>query len=472
MEPARPHSARQLFELRTGAAPVVFEEAGLWHPAGLWRRAGEFTRYADITHLAASGRGLWLGTRRGVWLLRGTLFREKGDAVRLAGEITSRIAASPRGAEQLSRMAEIDRVATRRGGVRATVVLAGLCLAIFGLQSYYAPFVHTSATFSSTLVAAGEWWRLLTANLLHGGPGHLVINLLGLVFLGNLVERPLGLSRTAIVMAAAALGAMGASAWVGAEDVVGASGVVFGLAGAALFLELFRADRLPASLRIPRRLFLVALAVDIVLGAILPFIAGAAHVGGLVSGYLAAALLARDRTLRSRPRLWVRTVAAAAGLATVAALAAAGPLVFGDPSALVRHGRRLLSLSDVHPLHLNNVAWRIATEHPATPSQLAVARQMAERAAEDTHREQPDILDTLAELEWVTGDTERALRTIDEAIALAPGEDYFVEQRRRFTGERDAGDRPDPPAAPGPSLPFGPGPAPEKVPDDDLGVWI
>ena len=34
---------------------------------------------------------------------------------------------------------------------------------------------------------------------------------------------------------------------------------------------------------------------------------------------------------------------------------------------------------------------------------------------------------------------------IDEAIRLAPHERYFLEQRRRFTGERAADDRPDPP---------------------------
>jgi hypothetical protein len=43
---------------------------------------------------------------------------------------------------------------------------------------------------------------------------------------------------------------------------------------------------------------------------------------------------------------------------------------------------------------------------------------------------------------------ERAVETIDEAIARAPDVDYFREQRRRFTGERDADDRPAAPLAP------------------------
>jgi membrane associated rhomboid family serine protease len=457
----------------------VFEAEGFWHPAGVLRRAGEFTRYDDITHLAASAGGLWLGTRRGAWLLRGRLFRAEAGPEALAREITARLAARPRGAEQLSRMAEIDRIAARRR-VRATTVVAGLCLAVFALATWRAPFAHASAAFSTRLVGAGEWWRLLTANLLHAGPGHLLANVLGLLFLGALVERPLGTPRTIVVMIAAALGAMGASALVRSEDVVGASGVVFGLVGAALFLEFFRADRLPATLRIPRRVFVGALAADLALGAVVPFIAGSAHAGGLAAGFAAAALCARDRTLRRPAGLAVRGAAVAAGLALVAALASGAALVWGNPAALVRHGQRVLDLPGANPVHLNNVAWRIATEHPARPDQLEAAREMAERAVQETGRREPDFLDTLAELEWVTGDVDAALRTIDEAIALAPDEPYFREQRRRFTGERDPDDRPEPPApeAPyrAPDLPGEPAPGEpgeEPGPEDrGEGVWI
>jgi len=40
-----------------------------------------------------------------------------------------------------------------------------------------------------------------------------------------------------------------------------------------------------------------------------------------------------------------------------------------------------------------------------------------------------------------------ALITIDEAIRLMPQEPYFVEQRRRFLGQRDPEDRPPPPGS-------------------------
>jgi hypothetical protein len=77
-----------------------------------------------------------------------------------------------------------------------------------------------------------------------------------------------------------------------------------------------------------------------------------------------------------------------------------------------------------------------------------VALQLAERAVEETGRGDPNILDTLAEAYFVAGRPETAIATIDEAISLAPRVGYFREQRRRFTGERESEDRPDPPADP------------------------
>jgi hypothetical protein len=55
-------------------------------------------------------------------------------------------------------------------------------------------------------------------------------------------------------------------------------------------------------------------------------------------------------------------------------------------------------------------------------------------------------------LQFLLGESELAVQTIDEAIALTPGEDgnYYREQRRRFTGERDADDRPEPASPWGP----------------------
>ena len=101
--------------------------------------------------------------------------------------------------------------------------------------------VEDTCFFSATLVRAGETWRLVTSHLIHAAPGfplHLLMNLFALVLVGTLVERPLGSLRTAVVVGASALGATGASMLAGYEQAVGLSGVVYGLAGALIWLEL------------------------------------------------------------------------------------------------------------------------------------------------------------------------------------------------------------------------------------------
>jgi hypothetical protein len=79
---------------------------------------------------------------------------------------------------------------------------------------------------------------------------------------------------------------------------------------------------------------------------------------------------------------------------------------------------------------------------------VQVAAALAERAVAETGRRDPNLLDTLAEVLFVSGDVAGAVMVIDEAIELSGGERYFVEQRRRFVGERDPDDRPEPPTAP------------------------
>ena len=74
---------------------------------------------------------------------------------------------------------------------------------------------------------------------------HLTISL-SILGLALVAERPLGPIRCSLVMGASGLGAMVACALAGYSDVVGASGIVFGLLGATLCLELHFADRLPA----------------------------------------------------------------------------------------------------------------------------------------------------------------------------------------------------------------------------------
>lgn len=322
--------------------------------------------------------------------------------------------------------------------------------------------------FVPELFARGELWRAVTAHFLHGLPAaaspleawlpglsrvpvHLALNVAGLFVLGPLVERPLGGGRTTLVLLAGGLGTIVGIVAAGHHEVIGASGLVAALAGAILALELHHAKELPAEWRIPRRIFLMAVILQF--GVLDPlmraFIAGGAHLGGFAGGYAAGLWLGvpsvDGRRSNARPR---RLALAGLFLAGAAALGIV-PLGRQDEPALERHAARLL---DVPPaphlfLHENAAAWLLATHAHPTAEGLELAIALAERAVASTARLSPDLLDTLAEALFQAGDRLGAILTIDEAIALAPRERYFREQRRRFTGERDPDDRPPPPGS-------------------------
>jgi len=305
--------------------------------------------------------------------------------------------------------------------------------------------------FTTHFFRAGDTWRVITANLIHAAPGfpiHLGLNMLALVILGALVERPLGAVRTITIMGVSGVAAMLATGVTHSVPVVGASGIVFGLVGAAVWLEFAWADRLPAWWRYPRRSLLILLAVNGLLGFLVPFISGTAHLGGFLGGLATAALLTGgDRGLGAPSRLVWASSATVVAL-TFLAIGSAGFELARPGDYAARHAARMATMPDISADELNETAWLIAISPDPSRELVEAALLLAERAVADTKREDPNILDTLAEVQFQLGWYDEALRTIDEAIARAPDEIYFREQRRRFTGERPADDRP---AAPMPS---------------------
>lgn len=61
--------------------------------------------------------------------------------------------------------------------------LVALCICVFLF-----PPMATWSVYERAGIAQGEWWRLLTAHLVHFTPGHLIFNLLGLALAAGLLE--------------------------------------------------------------------------------------------------------------------------------------------------------------------------------------------------------------------------------------------------------------------------------------------
>jgi membrane associated rhomboid family serine protease len=434
------------FPQRGDRSPIVLDDDGIWHPRSARRSAPILTRYRDITHVGVSAQALWLGARNSVYLLPRGNFENYDSLERLAGALRARIQSLPDGEQRLASMDRIDQVSENAPKPRATQTLIALCVLIYLVQLALGFRVTLAGHYSAALVADGDVWRILTANLLHAqggfaGIAHITLNLLALMALGFLVERPLGSARTACVMGISAVGAMVTGGMFGNFMVVGASGIVFGLAGSVLWLDYRYAEELPAWWRFPRRSLWIILAVNIVIGALVPFIALAAHIGGLVSGAAATAWV--GRRILAPPALWIRAMCGVLLTATVFSVATASIDVFADGNATARYAARKSRLPGISPVELNDYAWMIATAPEVAQDELEAALLLAERAVMETVRSEPTILDTLAEVQFGLGRDADAISTIDEAIALEPDDNYYREQRRRFTGERSRDDRPE-----------------------------
>jgi rhomboid protease GluP len=134
------------------------------------------------------------------------------------------------------------------------------------------------------LIAAGEYWRLLTSMFLHIGYAHLFFNGYALIALGTELERMLGWRRFLIVYSLSGLFGSLVSYAFSTNLAAGASGAIFGLVGAlAAFFTLHR-RHLGAwgQRRLANIVFLVA--VNLFLGFTQAGVDNLAHLGGLLSG--------------------------------------------------------------------------------------------------------------------------------------------------------------------------------------------
>src|SRR5687768_14687368 len=79
----------------------------------------------------------------------------------------------------------------------ATICLIVLLTAIYIISSW-PHFRHpneaflVAGVFHPALFKAGEWWRLVTANLIHADLAHLFNNLFGIFIFGQMLEPALG----------------------------------------------------------------------------------------------------------------------------------------------------------------------------------------------------------------------------------------------------------------------------------------
>jgi rhomboid protease GluP len=134
---------------------------------------------------------------------------------------------------------------------------------------------------------------MLTSVFLHGGVIHIALNMWALFNLGILAEILYGRRNYTILYLLCGLGGSALSIfWHPNQVGIGASGAIFGIAGALLpALKFQKNPRIAAALRGSFSSIGLFVIYNLLFGAAIPFIDNAAHLGGLITGMVAGYFL-------------------------------------------------------------------------------------------------------------------------------------------------------------------------------------
>jgi membrane associated rhomboid family serine protease len=190
---------------------------------------------------------------------------------------------------------------TATGGARSrladlfALAPTGTCASASSPGQYY-PGVPNEAVCDSITradgvwhlgVADGAWWQLVTTAFTHIEIWHVAMNMLALYFFGPVLEQIVGRARFLGIFAVSTLASSVMVLWFSSEQgsTVGASGAIFGLLGALLVVA--RKARLNSQ----------ALLQNLGLGVVITVvgwqsISWQGHLGGLIGGAVAAAVVA------------------------------------------------------------------------------------------------------------------------------------------------------------------------------------
>ena len=198
----------------------------------------------------------------------------------------------------------------------ATYVLLGLIAVVYLGQLLTGGFVTQALLYWPPLTLI-EPWRMVTTMFVHSPSSvfHILFNGYSLFILGTLVERLIGRGRFVALFFLAGFGGSVAVLLLSPmAAVVGASGAIFGLFGA-----LFVIQRSFGGANVQ---LLIVLALNLVLGFVVPGISWQAHVGGLITGALVAGILVKTRGAQQGRQQRLQLGLVAGGLVAIALVGA------------------------------------------------------------------------------------------------------------------------------------------------------
>ena len=158
--------------------------------------------------------------------------------------------------------------------------------------------LQNGALYAPAVLEDQEYYRMITSMFMHFGFEHLFFNMILLYYMGMVLEKGLGEIRFLLAyFVSGIIGNVASLIWYSHVDRVavsaGASGAIFGLVGVALFLVIKHKGYYRG---IDIRRLILMIAVNLYNGFVVQSgINNAAHIGGLVSGFVLGMLLGNEK---------------------------------------------------------------------------------------------------------------------------------------------------------------------------------
>ena len=174
-----------------------------------------------------------------------------------------------------------------------------LILTVFGDTEDAAFMLGHGAMYEPYITEGHEYYRIFTCLFLHFGISHLLNNMVMLGALGWNLELEIGKIRFLVIYFGSGIAGNTASLFYDMSTAqpsvsAGASGAIFGLMGALVYVVIANRGRLG---RLSGRGMLIMVALSLYFGLTSSGVDNLAHIGGLAAGFLLAVLLYRRKNI-------------------------------------------------------------------------------------------------------------------------------------------------------------------------------
>lgn len=253
---------------------------------------------------------------------------------------------------------------------------------------------------------AGEYWRLVMPMFLHIGWEHLATNMFALWLLGNFLEPLYGYGRFTLLYVLSGMGGALLSMEASTHIAAGASGAIFGVAGAMLITGILHPETIPRRWKDVFGIgILLVIILNLIFGHFVHHIDNWAHLGGLITGLVLAWLIPPARVAGAR---WIAKTAQPI-LAIPVIIVAVAMVATANHAVAARNVTSLLDAS-------SRLASNGKTEQAAKA--LAKARRLAPR--------DPRVSEAEGLLALQTHQYDKAIREFSSLLKQAPDEPAVV----------------------------------------------